>query len=71
MNAQEEKQLKEMFEARFKDMFTKGMLRGSTAMCKVILDKANDASKTVEERIADIINFCETGLGMKKKVENK
>lgn len=66
MKKQEEQQLRELFTNSFKDTFRNGLLQGSKAMCKVILDKANDTAKTSDERIADIVKFCEVSLGEKK-----
>lgn len=66
MKKQEEKQLRELFTNSFKDTFRNGLLQGSKAMCKVILDKANDTAKTPDERISDIVKFCEVSLGKKK-----
>lgn len=39
---------------------------GAIAMCKVIRDKATDESKTIEERLADVVAFCETSLNKKE-----
>ena len=35
-----------------------GIGMGAHAMCKVILEKAQNETKTAEERLADIIKFC-------------
>lgn len=37
---------------------TAGVAQGAYAMCKVVLDKATDESKTVEQRLDDVIAFC-------------
>lgn len=37
---------------------TAGIAQGAYAMCRVILDKATDETKTVEQRLEDIIAFC-------------
>ena len=53
---------KEMLDV-LKQTHTNGLLQGSRAMCKVILDKANNKSKSSEERLEDIIKFCSISLG--------
>ena len=35
-----------------------GIAQGAYAMCKVVLDKATDESKTIEQRLNDVIAFC-------------
>ncbi len=37
---------------------TAGVAQGAYAMCKVILDKATDETKTAEQRLEDVIAFC-------------
>lgn len=39
---------------------TAGIAQGAYAMCRVVLDKATDESKTVEQRLEDVIAFCKT-----------
>lgn len=39
---------------------TAGIAQGAYAVAKVILDKATDENKPVEERFTDIIAFCRT-----------
>ena len=50
--------LRENLEKQFRNGVTQGMY----AACKVISDKASDEAKTHEERINDIITFCEPAL---------
>lgn len=37
-----------------------GIAQGAYAICKVVLDKAEDSKRSAEERLADIITFCKT-----------
>ena len=37
---------------------TAGIAQGAYAMCKVILDKATNEAKPVEQRLEDVIAFC-------------
>lgn len=36
-----------------------GVAQGAYAMCRVVLEKATDETKTVEQRLKDVIDFCE------------
>lgn len=36
-----------------------GIAQGAYAMCRVVLEKATDETKTVEQRLKDVIDFCE------------
>lgn len=63
MNIQAEDKLREVFNKGYKNTFRNGLLKGSKAMCRVIFDKANNESKTPEDRIEDIKNFCKVSLG--------
>lgn len=38
---------------------TLGVSRGAYALCQVVLNKANNTEMTPEDRLADIIQFCE------------
>lgn len=62
MTSREESILREEFNKGYKSVFQSGLLQGSKAVCKVIFDKANDDSKTLEERIEDIKKFCKVSL---------
>lgn len=62
MDSKTEKQLNKVFKEKFKEVHLNGLLQGTKAISKVILDKANDTSKTSEERLEDIIKFCEVSL---------
>lgn len=66
MKSNVENKLKEEFNKGFETVRRTGLLQGATAISKVVLDKANDTSKTPEERLADIIQFCEVSLHSKK-----
>lgn len=50
--------LRENLEKQFRNGITQGMY----AACKVIFDKASDESRSHEERIKDIVTFCEPAL---------
>lgn len=62
MTSREESILREEFNKGYKSVFQNGLLQGSKAVCKVVLDKANDERKTLEERIEDIKKFCRVSL---------
>lgn len=62
MRRSTENKLREAFNERFESIHRTGLLQGSVAIPKVVLDKVNDTSKTPEERLSDIIQFCEVSL---------
>lgn len=61
----------EFLEAKFWECLENARMcslaAGAIAMCHVIQDKATAEGKSDEERLADIIEFCEVSL--KKKEE--
>lgn len=61
----------EFLEAKLKEVLESvrmsSLAAGAIAMCKVIQEKATDESKSVEERLAAVVEFCEVSL--KKKEE--
>lgn len=66
MEINTEKELKKAFNDGFKSVQQAGLLQGAIAISKVVLDKANNKNKTPEERLKDIIEFCEISLKNKK-----
>lgn len=66
MDKNQEEILRNEFAKGFKEIHNKGLLAGSKAMCSVICAKAEDESKSPEERLADIIRFCKISLGENK-----
>lgn len=63
MNENDEQMIRETLTKSLKDTHRAGLLQGSRAMCSVILGKAKDEGKTADERLADIVKFCEVSLG--------
>lgn len=62
MNSDIEQQLRETFNEGFKSAQRNGLLQGAIAIAKVVLDKASTTDKSAEERLSDIIQFCEVSL---------
>ena len=66
MSKHNDKAFTAMFKSKlrdgFKEQFQSGLAQGTYAACKVLHDKATDESKTPEERIRTIVQFCETFL---------
>lgn len=62
MNSNIEQQLREAFNDGFKSVQRKGLLEGAIAISKVIFDKATAKNKSPEEKLSDIIRFCEVSL---------
>ncbi len=48
---------------------TAGIAQGAYAMCSVILGKAKAEGKTAEEKVADIIKFCNVCMNPKELEE--
>jgi len=65
MKSKTEKELRKAFNDGFRATHRTGLLQGAVAIAKVVLDKANDTKKTPEERLNDIIQFCEVSLRSK------
>lgn len=61
-----ENKLRDALEVTAKKIRDSGLRAGSKAICGVILDKAEDKTKTDSEKINDIIDFCERSLGIVK-----
>ena len=61
------KQKEALFEKAIKDelkkQYIQGLTVGSKSICKVIFDKAIDPKKSPEEKITEIVEFCDKSLG--------
>lgn len=57
--------LTSLVQAKLLEQRQNGLAEGCKAVSKVVYDKATDESKTYEDRIRDIITFCEIGLAIK------
>lgn len=66
MTKEQEKTLITHFEEKLQEQFHRGMLIGTKALAGVVLEKAT-LYKSAEERIADIIDFCNVSLGLPDK----
>lgn len=62
MKSSTEKQLREAFNKGFESTHRIGLVQGAIAIAKVVLDKANNENKAPEDRLDDIIKFCEKSL---------
>ena len=58
MGKHNDKLFKQVVTGGLRKQHTAGIAQGAYAMCKVILDKARNESKTAEERLNDVIAFC-------------
>lgn len=69
-----QERLKMTFRMRLEEQFRNGIAQGMYAACKVINDRANAEDKTPEERLQNIIEFCQPALRLKvapkKKVDS-
>ncbi len=54
-----QKKLQLTFRDKLYDQFRGGLAQGMYAACKTILSRATDETKTQEERLQNVIAFCE------------
>lgn len=66
MTINDETKLQIIFKRALQKTHRDGLLQGSKAICDVVLKKAKDKTKNTEERLKDIIDFCNTSLGNKQ-----
>lgn len=62
MNKKQEEKLRQEFKEGFQRQFRNGLSQGVYAISKVIYDKATNNSVSAEERIAEIVSFCELSI---------
>lgn len=58
MSKHNDNALKDVLKKGLRNQFMDGLKQGTVAVCMVINEKASDTSKTIEERIDDIMKFC-------------
>lgn len=56
--ARRDKEFEEVLRENFRKVQTQAIAAGSYAMCKVILEKAQNKDRTDIEKLQDIIDFC-------------
>lgn len=66
-----QEQVEEVVRKKFEEVRNSGLIAGSKAICAVVLEKAKDEATTIEERLADIIDFCERSIGVAKKYDEE
>ena len=66
-----QERLQMSFRMRLEEQFRNGIAQGMYAACKVINDRANAEGKTPEEKLQNIIDFCQTGLRVKAATKKK
>ena len=52
------------FKKGLKEQYHRGLLDGTRAFTKVIYDKATDETKSVEERLRDVVQFAKVSLNI-------
>ena len=62
-----EKELTVALEKQFKRNRDAALLTGSKAICGVVLNKAKDKTISNQEKLNDIIGFCERCLDITEK----
>lgn len=53
-----EDSFREIVSQTLKEQHSAGMMQGAYAMCKVVQDKLEDQSRSVEARLEDALEFC-------------
>ena len=62
-----QEKIKMTFRNNLDKQFRNGLAQGAYAVCKVVLDRANDEGKTIEERLQIIRAFCEPIVNMRNQ----
>ena len=55
-----QEKLKAKFREGYENEFKRGLAKGAYAVCKVVYDRATDETKTPDERLNIIKEFCAT-----------
>lgn len=55
-------ELEQTINKQLTQVYRKGLTVGSKSISKVLYDIASDKNKTADERLEEIIKFCETAL---------
>ncbi len=69
MSDEQDKQLEELIKTKLREQYNRGLQIGVLTISKVILDKLDDSSKPLMERIKDIKKFCSIPWNQQKKNE--
>ncbi len=67
MDKASEEQLKAYFEGKLKEQYQKGLAIGVKTVSKLILDKLNDSSLSLMDRITKVKQFCNSPFATNKK----
>lgn len=59
------------FREKLNDQLKNGLAQGMYAACKIIRNKAMEEDKTPEERLHNIISFCEPVLHLSNSKESE
>lgn len=58
--------LRDELQPLLKKQYIRGLMDGTKAIAGVVHEKASASNKTAEERIEDILAFCNTSLELKE-----
>lgn len=58
MLRQQNREIEKAARAQMSNAHALGLKRGTYAVAQIVLNKANDESKSIEDRLADIVEFC-------------
>lgn len=67
MNKKTENELNKVLQTKMQEVRDNTLLAGSKAICGVVLNKAKNKEKTDQEKLIDIIDFCERSLCVVEK----
>ncbi len=69
--SQREATLTATIRSELEKQHSAGIAQGAYAMCQVVLSQAKDDSKSAEERLQNIVEFCSICIDPKKAAEKR
>ena len=71
LTSEQEQKLEKIFRSNLEKQRTQGIRIGMLSVSKIILDKLNDTSKPLIERISDVKKFCTVATKDENEFLNK
>lgn len=69
LTPEQEKQFEEIFKQKLQEQYTRGLRVGVLTISQVILEKLDDTSKPLIERIKDVKHFCKIPWEKQRQAE--
>ena len=67
MDKKREEEFEKIFRDHLQKQLNRGIKIGVLTNSRIVLDKLNDTSKSLEDRIEDVKKFCQVPLDNKEK----